>query len=520
MRIKMPGDPTKNFPITAIIEVKRGEIMNSEIRKLEQYVYRDGAHLILIVTDKSLDKEILVELQLWPQIVAVVAEHRDLVKLLVIALAENKGVDIDRTLLSRTYSNLFDKLGFSNQIENWMERMAAKGYLITFEAFVSETVKACRFFINTAGKYCSLEECSDFSWNLRNLLPFGISSEIIPDIGVGDLSTHARILKDSGFLSEEQEKYHIRKHPSEERIIEILEHHGGKTSRDTLMKYFVFREAAEHIFDSLLSHMERKLLISREHRETTVLLKLSDVKQRREQAVTQFEQKKRMLRDTQCLQFAHILTWKEREWLIISLEKMEAEIERLLNDVALATDEQLVRSRTFLIEELVRWYGAYADIVQLAASKASEMVKQLELDLASLRQSCDEFFSNLRNVTRITELRLELHEIQMIQNQLNDVRQLLESSHSSEELEKMIKPLAGDKKARDPTRKERLITDIDNEIRSRRIGGDWTIPKYVLIKKKEQEIRDQISRVKNTLNSLRSLSEELTRLTQEMLKLF
>ncbi|MEM2569759.1 MAG: hypothetical protein QXT67_07480 [Candidatus Bathyarchaeia archaeon] len=99
------------------------------------------------------------------------------------------------------------------------------------------------------------------------------------------------ILKDYGFLKEDAGKLIIQQHPSENRIIELLEYYGGITTKPTLTKHFIFREVASRIFDSLLDHMKRKLLLS-EERGGISLLKLSEVKELRESIVESFEKRK------------------------------------------------------------------------------------------------------------------------------------------------------------------------------------------------------------------------------------
>jgi hypothetical protein len=518
LRIKMPGDPTKELPITAFIDVKRGGITKEDLQILSQEIYRYGAHLILILTDSSPYPEVLEELEFLPQIVLVVAELRDLIKLLVISFAQKRGIDVDNSLLSRAYRMIFEKFGLKEQIEKWTERMAKMGYLLYFEGFSSDTVKACRFFINSIGKDLALDECWNLSWNIRNFLPFGIDSKIIPDMGLEPLKKYAKILVDYGFLKEEQGKYKILKHPSEERVVEFLEYYGGSTTKTTLMKHFIFRGAAEHMFSSLLEHMERKLLIARESREMVCFLKLPEVKKLREESVKKFEHKKSILRSS--YPFIHILTWKEREWAIISLERMEKTIEKFLSEISTTIDEDIIRSYTFLVRELIDWYGYFVDKISNSKLNASNVITQLEMEIGDLERKSKEMFDNLIRAIRATKLQIELQELQSIKDELNEVKNFLENPLSSEDVEKLIKPIAGDKKSRDVVRRDKLITDIDEKLRAQGIRGDWCVPEYVLIKKKEEEVIDKIKNLNTILKSLEKLSRDLILITEEISKLF
>jgi hypothetical protein len=517
LRIKMSSDPTKELPITAFINVKRGEITKEDLQTLSKEIYQYGAHLILILTDSRPRPEVLEELEFLPQIVLVVVELRDLIKLLVISLAQRRGIDIDNSLLLRAYGMIFEKFGLKEQIEKWTERMAKKGYLLYFEGFSGDVVKACRFFINSIGENIALDECWKLSWSIRNFLPFGIDSKIIPDMGLEPLKKHAKILVDYRFLKEEQGKYKILKHPSEERVIELLENYGGSTTKTTLMKHFIFREAAEHVFDSLLEHMERKLLIARESREIIRLLKLPEIKKLREESVNKFEHERSILRGSR--PFIHILTWKEREWTIISLEEMEKTIEGFLSKISTAVDEDIIRSYTFLIRELVEWYSYFVYKINISKLNASKALTQLEIEIGNLEKRSKELFENLIKVMGTKNLQIGLQELQSIKDELNGVKSFLENPLSSEDVENLIRPLAGDKKSRDIVRRDKLVTDIDEELKAEGIRGDWGVPEYVLIKRKEEEIFDKIKNFSNTLESLEKLSGDLIYITEEISKL-
>jgi len=517
LRIKMPGDPTRDLPITAFIDVKRGEIRREDIEMLYKKIRQLGAHFVLILTDRSPHPEALEELEILPQIVLTVVEHRDLVKLLVVSLAKRRGIEIDNMLLRRSYENLFEKFGLRKRITDWIERMMKKGYLLHFEGFVGDTAKACRFFINSIGKGLSLEECWKLSWDIRNFLPFGIESKIIPDMGLEPLRRHAKVLLDYGFLKEKNGKYMIQKHPSEECVLELLDYYGGRTTKSELKKHFVYREAEERIFDSLIELMERKLLIMLEGREVIKLLKPPEVKRLREDVIEKYEQKKALLLNYKN-RFSNILTWKKRApGEIISLELMENEIEELIKEVSTAQEEDVIRSYTFLLRELINWYGYYVDKIDLCLFKTSELIKQLEAEIGNCERRSNELFKKLLEATKVGELKIELQELQKVRDDLNELKKILETSLSTKEIKDLLKSILGSKKSVDESQKEKLITDVDEELKLR---GDWTIAEYVLIKIKEEEILEEIKNFYKTLDSLDKLTDELTNITQDFSKLF
>jgi hypothetical protein len=238
----------------------------------------------------------------------------------------------------------------------------------------------------------------------------------------------------------------------------------------------------------------------------------------REYSLRSFEQKKSVLRRN--YPFSYVLTWKEREWHVISLGEMEKLIEELLIEIARATDEDMIRSHTFLIRELIEWYGFYVDKINIAKSKAEEMINQLELEISGLERKFKELFRDLIKATGTVGLQVELQELQGAKDKLGEIKKFLEKPLSIEEIEKLMKPLIGDKKSRDVIRKDKLITDVDAEQKKQGMRGDWTIPEYVLMREKREEIINEVSELNRTLESLRELSVELTLLTEEISKLF
>jgi len=513
-------DPAGEFPITLVVDIKKGGVSNQDVKHLSQVIRQHGVHLAILLTDVNPKPEVLEELEFLPQIILVVTELRQLVRLLVISFARNRGIPIDSSLLQKAYSDIFDKLGLREQIIKWVERMRKQGYLLRFEGFVGDTVKACRFFINSMGKDLTLEKCWEYSWNIRKFLPFGIESEIIPDMGLGPLKKHAKVLVDYGFLRETDEgKYKLIRHPSEERVTELLQdYYGGSTSKDSLAKHFIYREAAERVFDSLISHMQRKFLVTREARQVIRYLKLPEIKRMRDDSVEQFESWKSDLKRN--YPFTHILTWKEREWNIISMNEMENFIEKILQEISIETDEDVIRSSTFLVIELINWYGQFVSKINRCMMKAQNIVGVMESDVKNLEQRFEEILRNFVVPQRTTELKIELQELQRVKEEINELRNLLEHPLPLDEIERKVSVIAGSKRSRDVSRKEKLTTDVDEELRAQGVRGDWTVVEYLLLKSKQENIKGEIEKLAKIVDSLTELSSKLSSLNEEIVNLF
>jgi hypothetical protein len=503
-----------------MIDVKREKLICDAVKQYSEVIIQQGVHLILIVTDREPYPDALEDLSYLPQVALIIVELRDLVKLLVISQAKKKGIEIDKNLLSRTYESIIEKIGLRSKLDQWIARMSEKGYLLSCEGFVDRTAQACRFFINTIGKSLTVRQSWEYGWKLKNLLPFNIKSEIIPDMGLDELSKHVEILKDYGFLKEDGGKLLLQQHPTESCIIELLEYYGGSTAKHTLAQHFVFREAASRIFDSFLDHMKRKLLLSDDHGNIR-LLKPSEIKEIREEVIEVFEKKRSALEQRGGLSFAHILTWKKKGWQLISLAEIEQTVEELLQEIAVADNQDVIRSRTFIVKELVEWYKQYVDKIILSLEKSKENVENLKSEINNTKQKFDQVLSSIVKSTSLGSIKVELQELTEIEKELEEIRQLSETEKSQEELEKMIRPLAGDKETEDDMRKERLWTDVDEELEERGdIRGDWTVAKYVLIKKKIEDVRKRIQELDSMLDSLNKTSQNLVNLVESFLKLF
>jgi hypothetical protein len=510
----------KSLPVRFLVNVIRETITREDIKELSKEIRQQGIHLGIILTDKNPHPEALEDIQYIPQVILIVVEHRDLIKLLVISLAKRKGIEIDSSLLLRAYKSLIDKFDLKDHIEKrWIEKMTKAGYLLTYEGFIDKTAQACKFFINSMGRPMSIEEIWEYSWNLRNLLPFGIKSEIIPDMGVEELKKYVEILKDYGFLNEENGKYFLQQHPTESRIIELLDHYGGMTAKPTLARHFVFREAASRIFDSILEHMKRKLLI-KEYQRNIYLMTLSEVKNLREKIIEAFEEHKRAL-DRIGLSFANILTWKEREWHIIQLTTLERNIENLLKEIATTDNQDVIRSRSFILKELIEWYGHYVNKIILSFRRSNEVVTRLSWEVDNIQRRFNEVFENIIKSTKTTQLQVELQELNEIILELEEVKKLLTLEEQHDVLENEIKQIAGDKKSRDPIRSDKLWTDIDEEMRKNEgVKGEWTVAKYLLVKKKVEEIQKKVDILNSILKSLDESSQKMMSISNKFLEMF
>jgi len=105
--------------------------------------------------------------------------------------------------------------------------------------------------------------------------------------------------------------------------------------------------------------------------------------------------------------------------------------------------------------------------------------------------------------------------------EFEEIKFILTSEESQEDLEEMIRPLIGDKESEYIDREERLWTDIDKEMETEEeVKGEWTVAKYVLIKNKVEEIQNKVVELNSTLNSLSDLIQKLVNVTTSFLKLF
>jgi len=71
---------------------------------------------------------------------------------------------------------------------------------------------------------------------------------------------------------------------------------------------------------------------------------------------------------------------------------MEKVIEEIIKEVSTAADEDVTRSYTFLLTELIEWYGNYVDKIDLCIFKTNELIKQLEVEIGGCERRSGELF--------------------------------------------------------------------------------------------------------------------------------
>jgi len=504
LRLKNPIDPTKEITINVLLWVKRGTITLDDIRKLRDTIYREAVHLVLVVTDQTLSPEIQDELSLLPQVIVMIVDLRDLIKLLVISLAKRRDIPVDDDLLAKAYSTLYEKYKLANQLEQWFRGMLKEGFILSFEGFSRDVLNALRFFINTSGEELTLQEIWEFGWNLRNLLPFGIESGIAPDIGFKVLDKSAKILEDYGFLKKAENLYKLVRHPSEDRVIELLEYCGGSISKDRLKRYFIFREPASYVFDNLLAYMSRKMLISIDKKGHVSLLKLSELQEKRQSLINRFYQKKfeytEFIRGHSFI-FNRIVTWKKKKTQIISISEMERTIEEISEKISTAVNEDVKRACTFILAELVEWYSYYVDKLLSAIYKSEENIRSLESNLKSLEERFNEWLARFSMIIG-SEIAIQLQELKEVSEKLNEIKEYSLENLSDGQLEDEIKRTETFKSIQ----RNKTTVDIDLRMESR---GDWTVAEYILVFDKIHHLNDYINAISEAINLLNSLLDKL-----------
>jgi len=498
LEIKSPTNPTMKVRIQTIVFIKRN-VEFSFAEEIENSIKR-GKHLIIIITDKEPPKDILNLIEGYPQVVIIRVEHRDLIKLLTIGLAKRERVEIDDSLLLETYEDLVIKTGLRKAIEEeWEKKMSNRGYIITCRGFVDRLPQACKFFINTLGKKMGIDDIIDYNWKLRKLLPFGVQTEIIPDMDKGELGKLIKELKDFKFLKEDEGKFYLCRHPIEERIITILKDFGGEAQKKEIMKFFVYTDSEVRVLESIFSHMRRKLLI-RLVGDKIQLIKSDEVKKMKESCEDGFEKYKELINRNHVISSPrYIITWKKRERHFISLDDLEENIKELIDEVNTIGkniknneyEDEILRSRVFLIFQLVEWYKIYVNKIKLAISEIESKTDALENKIKDVEEKTYSLLQRVRKFGKIPE-EIQISELEKIRNVLNEVREFLAINESDknqfEKIRDKVEKIAGSYKSVDKSLDEIFTTDIDKRFAQEyNVKGEWTIVKYLLFTKKLEE---------------------------------
>jgi tetrahydromethanopterin S-methyltransferase subunit G len=149
------------------------------------------------------------------------------------------------------------------------------------------------------------------------------------------------------------------------------------------------------------------------------------------------------------------------------------------------------------------------------------MVTRLGWEMNNILRKFNEIFENIIKTVKAPQLKVELQELNEIAFELEEVKKLLTQEKELDVLESEIKQIAGDKKSRDPIRTDKLWTDIDEEMKNNEgVKGEWTVAKYLLTKKKVEEIQKKIDDLNITLESLDKLSQEMVSISDKFSEIF
>jgi len=214
--------------------------------------YQEPIHLVLLLYtgDLTQDAYRMIDDLKWgsggKDLLMEVRIHQHLAKkILATYLTYIKNIDYDEHMLTRVLKRILNEdLELVTKIHSWLDRQARRGIVIKISMESTSDPRdlagALQFFINVMDRPGSRKEVFDENRKLQGYIMYGSKRfGLIPDIEFPKFSSIVEDLLINGFLKQEGEKLILRRHPTEDRILEILEDHGGSMSRALLVGHFI-----------------------------------------------------------------------------------------------------------------------------------------------------------------------------------------------------------------------------------------------------------------------------------------
>ncbi|MEM3580018.1 MAG: hypothetical protein QXU11_07525 [Thermoproteota archaeon] len=387
----------KKPPIHCIILLYTGEITSDAEEKIEnKELGRGGENIIL-------------EVHLHP----VLAK-----RIISIYKASFQTEQINESLFTAIIKRIVDQeLDFENKLRGWLSSQKEKGVFIPelrVEATSNprELAGALKFYVNFMGEDYSAREV--FDRNRNELLRFvkyeARKISLIPDIEFQEFENLSRDLKNNDFLMQTgTDKYRLKLHPVEKRILSILEKK-GKLLEDELKAFFITKNL-RYLDDVFLPVLEYKGLVKQERNSYLLNDKLTlfeDVKR-------DLQNFKDQVRAKRYQDYGYILMAKERGYRFFTLEEFKTLVEKLYQKAqeTFEIDEEVTLQRLSLVKKLLQHFREEFIInIDKAAEKGEEIIgtisnskSTLEEKIEQIIKGCKEWLKLILDVNGIEEYR-------------------------------------------------------------------------------------------------------------------
>jgi len=510
-KINVPGQQELS-QINLSVEVFRGNITSDDFNLIFKKVHQDAIHLYILFLDFIPSADELEIIRSNSQFIHISLEQRDIIKLLVVSLAKKRNEDINNEKLMILFNNIVQNSDIIQKIQEWSLRMRYDGYIIDFGAFQGTYEQTLRFFINSSDEFYELNDIFNDNIELRRMIPWEEKTDLSPDITTGVLERSSAVLEKYGFIEKKAKRFKITSHKTEKKILDIIENSGKTITINRLKNFFIFEGPTEEAFNSILSCLERKMILEIKDSNIINLISLEEVENIRKYELDRMRRKKSALDSLQFYQYDHIITWKKNDWHLISLNDIESNILELNRIIESANNEVTIRSHTYKIRELVKWYTNYVDVIISTNSVISSKFVQIELEINGLKNNINEIIEEIKRNTN-PNLDVSLEEINDFELELNTIQEILSDLNSIDVLGSEFIHIFG------PNKKP--VTDILELVRpllepGKPGKGNWDIPEKIYLNYKLNLLQPQINEMDEIVQNIKTQVNSLSEIVNEI----
>lgn len=482
-------------PVHCVILLFTGEIMEEAKEK---------------ISDKELGPEgenRIVEIKLHPTLAK---------RILAIYLAERGGVaeDISSELLESVIKNTVTiDLDLENKMKEWLRSQESKGLAIidipsesTLD--LGELADAQKFYINFLGKEMDPEEVFDENQKiLKFIKPETKKVALIPDIEKPKFQRISVDLEKNGFLIRKNGKLIVKKHPVEEKILNILKKE-QKVSKEDLLKYFILKNP-KHLTEVFLPMLEYKGLIQGE----AGYYSLTDESKLSEEVEQNYQRFLKICEKEEWKNFGFVLMTKEKGYRFFSLTEFRnllVLLHREIQQMRRLENELVLQKLSLLQKLLFHFFEVYYPLIKQSIEAKEYMLSKIknardefEERISSIQKECDKWLKikfDTKNVKEVREIKELINEIQESEKE------------SLEELTKIVEEINKDEEKR----KAFFFRKSDDE------ANYFNLKLYLIVetcKKIERYVEDKRKTLEEIEKIFGALNETKNRLKEKLLEL-
>ena len=400
-------------------------------------------------------KEKIINKELGPEGENKIIEvklHPTLAKRVIsIYMAEKRMTeDISSDLLDGIIENTVTiDLDLKNKMEEWLEIQEAKGLAIIDIPLESTSnlrlfADTQKFYINFLEKEMSPEEVFDKNQRIMKFIkPEAKKVALIPDIEKPAFLRISIDLERNGFLKRKNGKLIVKKHPVEERILDILKKE-KKIVKEDLLKYFIVRNR-RYLTDVFVPILEYKGIIQGKG----PYYSLTDERELISDVEHNYGRFLRICEREEWKNFGFVLMTKEKGYRFFSPTEFKSFLETLYKEIQQikGLENELVLQKLSLLQKLLsHFFEEYYPLIKQAIEAKDEIFSKME----NLKTEFEERISFIqKECYKWLKIKFDMENVQEVREITELIKEVQKSEkESAEELTKVAENINKNKEKR------------------------------------------------------------------------